>query len=145
MVPHNLVVDRCYIHGDPTVGQKRGIALNSASTTIVNSYISDIKAAGQDSQAVGGWNGPGPFVIENNYLEAAGENIMFGGSDPSIHNLVPSDVTFRRNHLSKRLDWRRSKWSVKNLFELRAPGVSLSRIISSSTTGQPRSQVLPSS
>ena len=30
-----------------------------------------------------GWNGPGPFLIENNYLEAAGENIMFGGNDPS--------------------------------------------------------------
>ncbi len=119
IVPHDLVVDRCYIHGDPRLGQKRGIALNSASTTIVNSYISDIKAVGQDSQAIGGWNGPGPFVIENNYLEAAGENIMLGGADASIPNLVPSDVTFRRNHLAKRLDWRGSKWSVKNLFELK--------------------------
>ena len=44
-----------------------------------------------------GWNGPGPFLIENNYLEAAGENVMFGGSDPSIANLVPSNITIRRN------------------------------------------------
>ena len=119
-VPHDLSWTAATFRRCPKVGQKRGIALNSASTTIVNSYISDIKAAGQDSQAVCGWNGPGPFVIENNYLEAAGENFMLGGSDPSIHNLVSSDVTFRRNHLSKRLDWRRSKWSVKNLFELKS-------------------------
>src|SRR5688572_12003875 len=43
-VPHDLIVDRCYIHGDPARGQKRGIALNSASTTVTGSYISDIKA-----------------------------------------------------------------------------------------------------
>jgi hypothetical protein len=49
-IPHDLVIDRLYIHGDPDKGQKRGIALNSASTTIDSSYISDIKLAGQDSQ-----------------------------------------------------------------------------------------------
>ena len=118
-VPHDLVVDRCYIHGDPTVGQKRGIALNSASTTIVNSYISYIKAVGQDSQAIAGWNGPGPYTIANNYLEAAGENVMFGGSDPTIPNLVPADITFSGNYLSKPLAWRTQSWQIKNLFELK--------------------------
>src|SRR6266536_3154039 len=33
-VPHDLVVDRVYLHGDPAAGQKRGIALNSGATTI---------------------------------------------------------------------------------------------------------------
>src|SRR5690606_9898779 len=33
-VPHDLIVDRCYIHGDPALGQKRGIALNSGTTVI---------------------------------------------------------------------------------------------------------------
>ena len=41
------------------------IALNSASTEIINSYIADIKAVGADAQAIAGWNGPGPFVIAN--------------------------------------------------------------------------------
>ena len=118
-VPHDLIIDRCYVHGDPELGQKRGIALNSASTNILNSYIADIKAIGQDTQAVGGWNGPGPFRIENNYLEAAGENFMLGGTDPAISNLVPSDVIFRGNHLSKPREWRGLKWTVKNLFELK--------------------------
>ena len=118
-VPHDLVVDRCYIHGDAVYGQKRGIALNSASTTIANSYIADIKAMGQDSQAIAGWNGPGPYAITNNYLEAAGENLIFGGSDPAIANLITSDVTIRHNYFTKQVAWRTQGWVVKNLFELK--------------------------
>jgi hypothetical protein len=118
-VPFEIVVDRCYIHGDPQTAQKRGIALNSGQTTIVNSHVSDIKGVGQDTQAIGGWNGPGPYTIENNYLEAAGENFMLGGADPAIQGLITEDVVFRRNHLSKPLSWRNEKWLVKNLFELK--------------------------
>ncbi len=118
-VPHDLTIDRVYIHGDGTNGQKRGIALNSASTTITGSYISDIKAVGQDSQAICGWNGPGPFTITNNYLEAAGENILFGGADPSISSLVPADITIAGNLVMKQTAWRTQDWSVKNLIEFK--------------------------
>ena len=118
-VPHDLIVDRCYVHGDPKLGQKRGIALNSARTDVVNSYVSDIKAIGQDSQAVGGINGPGPFTISNNYLEGAAENVMFGGGDPSIPNLVPSDITITNNLIAKPISWRDERWTVKNLLELK--------------------------
>jgi hypothetical protein len=118
-VPHDLIVDRCYIHGDAQTGQKRGIALNAAAATISGSYISDIKAIGQDSQAIGAWNGPGPFTITNNYLEAAGENVMFGGADPSIRNLVPSDISMTRNLLSRPVSWRAERWQVKNIIELK--------------------------
>lgn len=118
-VPHDLVVDRCYVHGDPVSGQKRGIALNSASTMILNSYISEIKRVGQDTQAIAGWNGPGPYTIENNYLEAAGENFLLGGADPPIQGLVTQDVVFRRNHLAKPVSWRSTQWQVKNLLEIK--------------------------
>ncbi|MDQ3753423.1 MAG: hypothetical protein M3371_01660, partial [Acidobacteriota bacterium] len=50
-VPHHLVIDRCYIHGNPTMDLKRGIALNSAHTEILNSYISDFHVKGQEAQA----------------------------------------------------------------------------------------------
>jgi hypothetical protein len=119
-VPHDLVLQRLLIRGDPANGQKRGIALNSASTVVRGSYIAGIGVPGQDSQAVCGWNGPGPFLIENNYLEAAAENVMFGGADPSIPGLVPTDITIRGNHFNKPLEWReQERWSVKNLFELK--------------------------
>jgi hypothetical protein len=119
MVPHDLIVDRCYIHGDATAGQKRGIALNSASTTIVNSYISDIKSSESDAQAILIWNGPGPFTIVNNYLEASGENFMIGGADPSIPGLVPADITFRLNHVAKQPGWRGQSWTIKDLIEFK--------------------------
>src|SRR5262245_15634400 len=119
LVPHGLILDRVYVHGDPVSGQKRGIALNSASTSILNSYIADIKSVGQDSQAIAGWNGPGPYTIVNNYLEGAGENFLIGGADPSIPNLVVSDITFRGNYVTKPLAWRGTTWQVKNLFELK--------------------------
>jgi hypothetical protein len=118
-VPHDLAVDRCYVHGDVAVGQKRGIALNSASTSITRSYLAEMKAIGQDSQAIMAWNGPGPYTISDNYLEAAGENLLFGGADPSIPNLVPSDATITGNTLSHPLAWRGDKWQVKNLLELK--------------------------
>jgi hypothetical protein len=119
LLPHDIVIDRCYIHGNPTNGQKRGIALNSASTSVVNSYISDIKSNQDDAQAIASWNGAGPFTIENNYLEAAGENVLFGGADPAIPNLVPSDISFRFNYVSKNVAWKGTSWTVKNLFELK--------------------------
>jgi hypothetical protein len=105
-VPYALVLDRVYVHGDPVMGQKRGVALNSSDTQVINSWISECKAVGQDTQAIGGYNGPGNYVIENNYLEAAGENVLFGGADPPIQNLVTTNITFRRNYLSKPVAWR---------------------------------------
>ncbi|MFN0085086.1 MAG: hypothetical protein ACKVX9_06840 [Blastocatellia bacterium] len=125
-LPHNLIMDRVYIHGRPNFTLRRGIALNSATTSVINSYISDCHEVGADSQAIGGWNGPGPFKIVNNYLEGAGENFILGGADPRIANLVPSDIEFRRNHCFKPLSWRigdpsyaGTPWGVKNLFELK--------------------------
>ncbi|HVG38142.1 MAG TPA: hypothetical protein VM870_02575, partial [Pyrinomonadaceae bacterium] len=117
-VPHHLVFDRCYIHALPGAALKRGIALNSAETEVINSYVADFKAKGQDAQAICGWNGPGPFKIINNYLEGSGENVMFGGDWPRINNLVPSDIEVRGNHFAKPLEWR-GVWSVKNLFEIK--------------------------
>src|SRR5262245_29246968 len=104
-LPHDIGIERCYVHGDPARGSRRGIALNSRATSILDSHLSDFKEAGADSQAIAGWNGAGPFRIENNRLEAAGENILFGGADPAIRDLVPSDIQVLRNDVSKPLAW----------------------------------------
>jgi hypothetical protein len=105
-VPYEIEIDRVYVHGDALYGQKRGIALNGRSVTIRNSYVSEIKAVGFDTQAIGGWNGPGPFTIENNFLQGAGENFILGGSDPAIPNLVSENVVVRYNYMSKPMAWR---------------------------------------
>ena len=105
-IPYDIELDRLYVHGDPQIGQKRGIALNGGSVTIRNCHVSDIRGVGMDTQAIGGWNGTGPYLIENNYLEAAGENLMLGGADPHIPNLVPSNVIIRNNHFARPMSWR---------------------------------------
>jgi hypothetical protein len=125
-LPHHIIFDRCYLHGDPKKGTRRGIAMNGRSIAVVDSHLSDFKEVGQDSQAILGWSGSGPFKIVNSYLEAAGENVMFGSGDPHIPNLVPSDIEIRRNHFSKPLTWKigdpryeGTPWTIKNLFELK--------------------------
>ena len=125
-VPHDIILDRVYVHGSRTVPLTRCLTLNSASTAIIDSYISDAHHQTADAQAIVGWNGPGPFKIVNNYLEGSGENLMFGGGDPAITNLVPSDIEIRGNHFSKPLSWKVDDpsyggihWAVKNLFELK--------------------------
>jgi hypothetical protein len=118
-VPHHLLLDRCWLHGLPHGQLKRGLALQSAHTALIGCSITEVKRRGQETQALCGWNGPGPFLIENNYLEGAGINVLFGGADPSIANLVPSDITFRRNLVAKPWAWRGSEWTVKNLLELK--------------------------
>ena len=103
--PHHFILDRVYLHGHATKGMKRGVTLDVRDATVVDSYISDIKSLA-DAQAIAVFNGAGPFTIRNNYLEASGENVLFGGADPKTPGLVPSDMTIRQNHLYKPLAWR---------------------------------------
>ena len=120
VVPQHLVMDRCYLHGDASWGQRRGLALNSGDTQVINSYFADFKGVSQDTQAIASWNGPGPYLIENNYLQAAGENILFGGTDPSIPNLIPTGIKLLRNYITKPTAWMTQSWTVKNLVEFKS-------------------------
>jgi uncharacterized protein YjdB len=117
-VPTNLILDRVYVHGHSTLNVNRCVALNSAASAVIDSYLSECHASGFDSQAICGWNGPGPFKIVDNYLEGSGENIMFGGADSKIANLTPSDLEIRHNHFTRPTSWK-GVWTVKNLFELK--------------------------
>jgi Bacterial Ig-like domain (group 3) len=126
-VPHDITLDRCYLHTWPDQELKRGLALNSAATKVLGCWISGFKSASQDSQAICGWNGPGPFTIENTYAEAAGENILFGGAPTAIPNLIPSDIAITNCDISKPLAWNPQApqyagktYSVKNLLELKS-------------------------
>jgi len=116
VMPHHLVVDRSFVHASPTLEVRRCIALNSGTTAVIDSWLGDCHSRQGDSQALVSYNGTGPFRIENNHLEAGHEVIMFGGADPSIRDLVPSDIEIRGNHVTRPLAWK-GKWQVKNLLE----------------------------
>jgi hypothetical protein len=117
--PRNIVLERVWIHGSSTLDFQRCLALQSGATAVLDSWLSDCHGRGYDSQAIVGWNGPGPYQIVNNYLEGAGENLMFGGADPAVPNLVPSDIEVRGNHFYKPPSWQ-GAWTVKNLLEFKA-------------------------
>lgn len=118
-IPRDIILDRVWIHGHRQLNIRRCVALNSAATAIIESTIEECHDDGFDSQAVWGWNGPGPFLIQNNYLEGASENVGFGGGIPQIRGLVPSDIIIRRNHIAKPAAWKGGPWLVKNLIEFK--------------------------
>ena len=117
-MPNNFEFDRCYIHQNPKGITRRGIALNVSGAVVKNSYLSGFSGKEQETQAIASWNGAGNFRIFNNYLEAATENIMIGGSDPSIKNLVPTDIEIRNNLMTKPAEWR-GKVGIKCTLELK--------------------------
>ncbi len=120
-IPTHVIFDRVYVHGLSTGNVTRGIYMDFASGAVVDSDCDEIHNNGQDSQCFLITNSPGPLLIRNNFIQAAGENLMVGGVDPVITNLVPSDITVVGNLIQKNLSWRGQvaplNWVVKNLFE----------------------------
>jgi hypothetical protein len=132
----HLVFDRIWAHGTPHDETSRGIALAGMTyAAVVDSYLNDfhctaVAGACTDAQAIGGGVGDlpmGPYKIVDDFLEASGENVMFGGG-PANQN--PQDIEIRENHFYKPLIWMPGQpgfvggtgghpFIVKNHFELK--------------------------
>jgi len=107
----HIVVDRSWLHGAPQDETHNGINLSGmTNVAVVDSYFSDfhcIALTGSciDSHAMAGGNSnthDGPFKIENNFIEASGEGILFGGGRATF---TPSDIEIRDNHFWKPWQW----------------------------------------
>jgi hypothetical protein len=94
-----------------------GLSINGKNIEILNSHISDFRLPDDEGHAIVAWNAPGPFKIVNNYIEASGIGVLFGGATAN-KEMNPADLEFRRNHVTKKTEWR-GKYAVKNLFELK--------------------------
>ena len=119
-LPHHIVFDRCYVHGNPGANDRRGIEMDGAYVAVVDSYISDFQETGTDSQGLWAYNTTGPLQIRDNYIEAATENVMFGGADSRAASLVPADIEIRNNYFFKPLSLIGSPYVPKNLLEFKA-------------------------
>ena len=78
----HLMFDRLYVHGlaaSGTVQMSRGFLVTGGNISIINSYVSQIYS-GADSQAILLAYGPGPYLIQNNFLSSSTEIIMSGGT-----------------------------------------------------------------
>jgi hypothetical protein len=113
-VADHIVVDRCWFHGTLHDETQTGVSLNgSTNVAVVESYFSDfhctLPGMCSDAHAVNGGVGShqdGPFKISNNFLEASGEAVMFGGGAAT---LTPADIEIRRNHFFKPWQWMPGK------------------------------------
>src|SRR4029078_7581388 len=115
----NIYLDRILIVAGAN-GQKGEVRDNGTQITLTRSYISNIWRIGEDSQAFCAWDGAGPYTITNNFLEAASENVMFGGADSLSADRVPSDILIEGNNFTKRLEWKGQGKVVKKRIEMEA-------------------------
>jgi hypothetical protein len=117
-LPANIIVDRCIVRSTGTA--LRGIQMNAVNMTVRKTYISNIRGTGTESHALIAFNSPGPFLIEDNYIEAAAIGIMFGGAQSAISGNVQSDIVYRRNYMTRNPAWQADTgYGIKNLFELK--------------------------
>jgi hypothetical protein len=133
---NDVIFDRNYCHGNPGEETRRCLTLesNAVHIAVVDSYLSEfhciaVTGTCTDAQAISGGTGTATTTthgikIVNNYLQASGENILFGGGEAD--GCGPTDVEIRRNYLYKPMSWNPSDPSyggipyiVKNLFELK--------------------------
>ena len=112
----HIIFDRNWLHppGDTEMNKGIGMIKRSRFIAVINSYLSGFHCVARtgtctDSSALGGGNGDVPvstLKIYNNFLEAAGENILFGGVKSDTN---PTDIEIRRNHLFKPLAGKKAK------------------------------------
>jgi hypothetical protein len=122
----HIIFDRCWIHGSPIGEDVKGVQFsNSSYIAVIDSYISDIHSKlsdyGADSATIGSVTGLGPVKIVDDFLEASGVSILWGGGSSTAN---VSDIELRRNHVFKPLTWWTlsptyfgTAFEVKNLFE----------------------------
>jgi len=107
----HIIVDRDWVHGTAQDDTTRGLYLSGVTyAAVIDSYFNDFHCAAAigactDSQAIAGGLGnlpQGTWKIENNFLEAGAETILFGGGAGST---IPTDIEIRHNYMFKPLTW----------------------------------------
>lgn len=117
LVPVGIVVDRIYGHGNTTGLMRRVISLHGRDCAVLGSTLTEAHD-GSDAQAIFIVNTPGNLLLENLHVEASTENIMAGGADVTYGvNGLPSDITLRGIHFTKKQAWKGGSFSVKNHLE----------------------------
>ena len=112
--PNDIVFDRCIFQGGFTDhAMIRLLAVHARKLEVLNSFFEGGRSAAGDAQAIAGWNGKGPYLIHNSYIDGTTENVLFGGASPFTDDTVDG-VEIRYNYLPHPEDrWRAVKWSPR--------------------------------
>jgi hypothetical protein len=107
----HIILDRSWLHGNPQDETNDGFSLSGGTNiAIVDSYFNDfhcISGTGSctDAHAVSGGisdTQDGPYKIQDNFMEASGEAIIFGGGAATM---TPTDIEILNNHFWKPWQW----------------------------------------
>ena len=107
----HIIVDRSWLHGQAQDETRNGFSMaGGTNIAVIDSYFSDfhcIASSGSctDAHAVGGGTSDtqdGPYLIQNNFLEASGEAVLMGGGSATM---TPTDITVVGNHFFKPMTW----------------------------------------
>ena len=116
---NNLVVNQCELVGS-AIGQHRGIELNNSKNVVISKSLIHNIFSDVDAQAIAGDYDVFNLLVNDCYLEASGENVIFGGSDSPDSASMPQDIQIMNCTLTKQIGWKtQSGVTVKNLFELK--------------------------
>jgi len=132
----NIIVDRTWCHGDENTDETSTcFDFNSDSSMVaIDSYFDDFVCmqAGSCTDSHAMWGGSSTttdnvFKIVNNFIEASGESVIFGGGAATT---IPTNFEIRLNTFFKPRQWNPADPAynggigghamiVKNLFELK--------------------------
>src|SRR5215470_12135631 len=133
---NHIVLDRVWLHGTAQDDTQSAFNVNRMSyAALVDSYTTDFHCTAgtgscTDAHVVTGGTSSTPdsvHRISGNFLEASGENILYGGGSATT---TPTDIEIRRNHFFKPMTWKKGQpgfvggpsgnpFVVKNLLELK--------------------------
>jgi hypothetical protein len=108
---NHFILDRSWLHGAPQDETSVGVSLNGmTNAAVIDSYFSDfhciaVTGTCTDAHDIGGGTSntqDGPFKIQNNFLEASGQSILFGGGAATR---TPTDISILNNHMWKPWQW----------------------------------------
>ena len=103
-----IVLDRLYVHGQnfPAEGPNGGVYFQGVNQALINSYVDNISywqpttSPEAYTSAIIILDGPGPGLIQNNYLSAIGITLNVSEA-PSTSSSIPSDYQVFGNYFYK--------------------------------------------
>jgi hypothetical protein len=112
---NNIILDRVWLHGTAHDDTASAFNLNRMSyAALVDSYTTDFHCTSStgsctDAHVVAGGTSNTPDSVNRitgNFLEASGENILYGGAGAST---TPTDIEIRHNHFFKPMTWKKGQ------------------------------------
>lgn len=105
-IASRVVFDRCWIHGHSVNSNLRhGIRFTASYFAVEDSIVADMHSSQSQSTGISSDFTYGNIDVGNTEIEASGEGMLFGATDPVIPNLIMSDIYLHGSYVHKPQSW----------------------------------------